>query len=82
MPPTAGRPAGAASIYAADIANAGISAPYGWLLSTGNTLCDDWAAGETTTQTDPILTAGGIYAFHLAAFDAITNSDMCPGITP
>src|ERR1022692_4683684 len=68
--------------YAADIANAGITAPYGWLMSTGNTLCDDWAAGEATSQSDPLLTAGGIYAYHLAAFDAITNADMCPGITP
>ena len=81
-PPTAGRPGGAGPIYAADIANAGITAPYGWLLSTGNTLCEDWAAGETTAQTDPILTAGGIYAYHLATFDAITNADMCPDITP
>jgi hypothetical protein len=55
--------------YAADIANAGIAAPYGWLMSTGNSLCDDWAAGETTAQTDPILTAGGIYAYHLVTFD-------------
>ncbi len=82
VPPTAGRPPDAESIYAADIANAGITAPYGWLISTGNTLCADWAAGETAAQTDPILTAGGIYAYHLATFDAITNSDMCPGITP
>jgi len=83
-PPQAtwGRPPDPGPAYAADIANAGITAPYGWLMSTGNTLCADWAAGETTAQTDPVLTAGGIYAYHLATFDAITNADMCPGLTP
>jgi hypothetical protein len=79
---SAGRPAGAGAAYAADIANAGIYAPYGWLLQTGNTLCNDWAAGETTAQTDPILLAGGVHSEHLAVFDQITNQDMCPGVTP
>jgi hypothetical protein len=83
-PPQAawGAPPNPGPAYAADIANAGIAAPYGWLMSTGRTLCADWAAGETTTRTDPILTAGGVRAYHLAIFDAITNSDMCPSLTP
>ena len=64
--------------YAQDIANAGITAPYGWLMTTGATLCADWANGESTADTDPILQAGGIYADHLATFDAITQEDLCP----
>jgi hypothetical protein len=79
---TWGTPPDPGPAYAADIANAGISAPYGWLMSTGRTLCADWAAGETTAQTDPVLTAGGVRVYHLAVFDAITNSDMCPSLTP
>lgn len=64
--------------YATDIANAGIVAPAGWLYSTGTTLCNDWANGQTTTQTDQILLAGGIYPYHLATFDSITQADVCP----
>ena len=57
---TWGAPPDPGPAYAADIANSGITAPYGWLMSTGRTLCADWAAGETVTQTDPVLTAGDI----------------------
>jgi hypothetical protein len=73
--------AGQFPAYEADIANAGIVAPTGWLDTTGEQLCTDWANGETTANTDPILLAGGIYAYHLATFDTITNNDLCPGVT-
>jgi hypothetical protein len=78
-------PAGTAgtgsSNYAQDIADAGIVAPSGWLASTGERLCGDWSDGESTAQTDQLLLAGGIHPNHLAAFDSITNSDVCPGVT-
>jgi hypothetical protein len=67
--------------YAQDIANAGIVAPPGWLTRTGERLCADWQNGQSTDQTDQLLLAGGIHADHLAAFDTITNSDVCPGVT-
>jgi hypothetical protein len=70
------------SNYAADIANAGIVAPLSWLNSTGERLCADWQNGESTDQTDQLLLAGGIHPSHLAVFDSITNSDVCPGATP
>jgi hypothetical protein len=70
-----------ASNYAQDIADAGIVAPLGWLTSTGNRLCSDWSDGQTTAQTDQILLDGGIHPNHLATFDSITNSDVCPGVT-
>jgi hypothetical protein len=69
------------SNYAQDIADAGIVAPLGWLTSTGERLCADWQNGESTDQTDQLLLAGGIHPNHLAAFDSITNSDVCPGVT-
>ena len=68
--------------YEADIASAGIVAPSGGLDSTGEQLCNDWAAGEGTSQTDQQLLAGGIYQQHLAIFDQITNTDLCPALTP
>jgi hypothetical protein len=75
-------PAGTGSSnYAQDIADAGIVAPLGWLTSTGERLCGDWSDGESTAQTDQLLLAGGIHPNHLAAFDSITNSDVCPGVT-
>jgi hypothetical protein len=75
-------PAGTpASNYAQDIADAGIVAPPGWLSSTGQRLCADWQNGESTDQTDQLLLAGGIHPNHLASFDSITNSDVCPGVT-
>jgi hypothetical protein len=81
-PPAPAAPAGTpASNYAQDIADAGIVAPPGWLASTGARLCADWQNGQSTDQTDQILLAGGIHPNHLAAFDSITNSDVCPGVT-
>lgn len=69
--------------YAQDITNVGIVAPVSWINKTGATLCADWAAGESETQTDQnVLIAGGIYAYHTAAYDSITNTDLCPSITP
>jgi hypothetical protein len=70
------------SNYAQDIANAGIVAPLSWLTSTGARLCADWQNGESTSQTDQLLLAGGIHPSHLAVFDSITNSDVCPGVSP
>jgi hypothetical protein len=69
------------SNYAQDIANAGIVAPLSWLTSTGERLCADWQNGEFTDQTDQLLLAGGIHPNHLAVFDSITNSDVCPGVS-
>jgi hypothetical protein len=74
--------AGQFPTYEADIANTGIVSPTGWLDTTGVQLCNDWAAGEGTSQTDQQLLAGGIYPQHLAIFDQITNNDLCPGLTP
>jgi hypothetical protein len=70
------------SNYARDIADAGIVAPPGWLTSTGERLCADWQNGESTAQTDQLLLAGGIRADHLGLFDSVTNSDVCPGVSP
>jgi hypothetical protein len=70
------------SDYALDIANAGIVAPLSWLTSTGDQLCADWEDGESTDQTDQLLLDGGIHPNHLAVFDSITNSDVCPGVSP
>jgi hypothetical protein len=71
-------PAPQADTYAQDIWNAGITAPQSWIDSTGQTLCADWNAGDTTAATDPILLAGGIYPEHLAIYDSITAQDICP----
>jgi hypothetical protein len=70
------------SNYARDIADAGIVAPLSWLTSTGERLCADWQNGESANQTDQLLLAGGIHPDHLAAFDSITNSDVCPEASP
>jgi hypothetical protein len=81
--PAPGAPAATApSNYAQDIADAGIAAPPGWLASTGQRLCADWRSGESTDQTDQLLLAGGIHPNHLAVFDSITNTDVCPDATP
>ena len=68
----------APSSYVSDVLSAGIVAPASWIVSTGETICNDWANGETTTDTAPLLQAGGLYAYHDAIFDAITNQDVCP----
>jgi hypothetical protein len=57
-------------------------APVWWINRTGAQLCADWQAGMTTAQTDQQLLAGGIHANHLATYDSITNSDVCPSVTP
>jgi hypothetical protein len=69
------------SSYAQDITNAGIVAPVPWINTTGEQICSDWQSGMSTTQTDQQLLAGGIHPDHLAIFDSITNSDVCPGVT-
>lgn len=68
--------------YARDVLNAGINAPADWIVKTGERLCGEWHSGTTTAETDPILLAGGVYAQHLAAFNTITNHDLCPDIVP
>ncbi len=70
------------SNYAQDIADAGIVAPLSWLNQTGEQVCADWLNGESTDQTDQLLLAGGIHPDHLAVFDSITNSDLCPNASP
>lgn len=79
-PPPAPAPAPAPpTSYAQDITNAGIVAPVAWINSTGATLCADWASGMSWTQTDnAVLVPGGIYPYHLATYDSITASDLCP----
>jgi hypothetical protein len=67
------------SSYAQDILNSGIVGPVSWINQTGQTLCSDWASGMTWAQTDSaVLTPGGIYPNHLALYDSITSSDLCP----
>jgi type IV secretory pathway VirJ component len=68
----------APNTYVQDIWAAGIVAPADWIVTTGNTLCQAWAAGDSTAYTDQILLAGGIYPYHLATYDAITANDVCP----
>ena len=68
--------------YAQDITNAGIVAPVDWINSMGERLCAAWRSGRTTADTDQILLAGGLHADHLAAFDHITSTDLCPGAIP
>jgi len=70
-----------ATNYAQDITNAGIVAPVDWIDSTGNKLCADWQSGMSTADTDQILLSGGIHTNHLAIFDSITNTDLCPAVT-
>ena len=53
-----------------------------WPDTTGEQLCNDWAAGEGTSQTDPQLLAGGIYQQHLAIFDELTNNDLAQALRP
>ena len=65
--------------YVQDIWNAGITAPAGWIDSTGQALCSAWESWDTTTYTDQILTAGGIHPYHLVTYDTITAQDLCPG---
>ena len=78
--PTPGSSGGSGDQYAQDIQNAGIVAPVAWIDKTGQTLCADWAAGDTESWTDQnVLLAGGIHPNHLATYDSITNSDVCPG---
>ncbi len=64
--------------YAQDILNTGITAPVSWIDSTGQALCSDWAAGQTTPTTDQLLLNGGILPAHLASYDSITAQDLCP----
>lgn len=71
-----------AASYAQDITNAGIVAPVDWINRMGEQLCADWRNGMTTADTNPVLLAGGLHADHLDAFNRITNTDLCPDVTP
>ena len=71
----------APSSYVSDVLSTGIVAPASWIVSTGETICNDWANGESTADTDPLLQAGGLYVYHDAIFDAITNEDVCPYVS-
>jgi hypothetical protein len=63
--------------YAADILNAGITAPAAWIDKTGQQLVAYWDKGYTAAWTDAnVLTPGGIYQYHLATFDQITARDF------
>lgn len=73
---------GPPSSYVSDVLAMGIVGPASWIVSTGETVCADWANGETTAATDPLLQAGGLYVYHDAIFDAITNEDVCPFVNP
>lgn len=79
QPPSSSGDTGTPDSYVTDIWNAGIVAPASWIQSTGQQLCSAWEAGDTTDATDQQLLAGGIYQDHLAPFDSITRSDLCPG---
>ena len=59
--------------YVQHILAAGITAPAAWIGQTGQQLAGYWQRGYTAAWTDAnVLTPGGIYAYHLAAFDQIT----------
>ena len=67
--------------YVQHILAAGITAPAAWIGQTGQQLAGYWQRGYTAAWTDAnVLTPGGIYAYHLAAFDQITARDF--GVTP
>ena len=72
----------APSSYVSDVLAMGIVGPASWIVSTGETVCADWANGETTAAADPLLQAGGLCVYHDAIFDAITNEDVCPFVNP
>ena len=71
----------APSSYLSYVLSTGIVAPASWIVSTGETICNDWANGESTADTDSLLQAGGLYVYHDAIFDAITNEDVCPYVS-
>lgn len=79
--PPAGQSPNSMRSYAQDIINAGINGPVDWIVRTGERLCAEWRSGTTTSETDPILLAGGVHVEHLEAFNRITNNDLCPAVT-
>ena len=72
--PTA--PSGDAA-YVQDIQNAGITASAPWILSAGQTCADGPLASSSDTDSS-VLLPGGILPEHLAAYDTITQNDLCP----
>jgi hypothetical protein len=63
--------------YLDDLARAGIVAPDDWAVQAANNLEAAWARGETEAQTDQeYLIPGGIYPYHLAAFDSIVHANF------
>lgn len=63
--------------YVTDTLATGIVAPGSWIQSTGETLCSDWAAGESTADTDYLLQASGRYVYRDAIFNEINEADVC-----
>jgi hypothetical protein len=64
-----------------DIQNAGITAAANWIDTTGRTLIADWQAGYTSGWTDAnVLGPDGVYPYHYAIFDQITEQDF--GVSP
>jgi len=79
--PGAPAPAPAPDQYARDMWNAGITAPASWIDTTGHTLVADWQAGYTSAWTDAnVLAPGGVYPYHYATFDQVTEQDY--GVYP
>ena len=79
--PNVPAPAPAPDQYVQDIRNAGITAAANWIDTTGRTLSADWQAGYTSGWTDAnVLGPGGVYPYHYAIFDQITEQDF--GVSP
>jgi hypothetical protein len=67
--------------YVQDIQNAGITATANSIDTIGRTLIADWQTGYTSTWTDAnVLGPGGVYPYHYAIFDQITERDF--GVSP
>jgi hypothetical protein len=53
-----------------------------WSSLTAISFCQQGGpCGMSTADTDQILLSGGIHTNHLAIFDSITNTDLCPAVT-
>ena len=79
--PGATAPAPAPDQYVRDIWNAGITARASWIDTTGHTLVADWQAGYSSAWTDAnVLAPGGVYPYHYAIFDQVTEQDL--GVQP
>jgi hypothetical protein len=76
-PPQAPIQSGAYGPYLDDLARAGIVAPDQRAVQTANNVKAAWASGETEAQTNQeYLIPGGIYQYHLGAFNAIVHANF------